>query len=228
MIKIKPITNIHKINNNFNSFSKQTLENNRADFNYVISQLQKYESDYRQLDSVHLFMQKAQQFAEDCFNKGMVNFTGIIYAFLIKMPNLPFDVKEILIKRAIQIAQSQNDKVHELGRVADLKILYKQNGDVPKKNYIKTLLKEEEILKTLVRTYEECSENYKTISREMCNRDKYKHRLAISMVDIAKALYKTDTKSALHRLKSARSIFKEVGSEKDLFLTEGLIKKITR
>lgn len=216
---------INVINKQFYNFSQKTLKASHPETIYVISNLQKYERNYKRIGMAEVFIQKAQQFAEDCFNKGLTDFTGIIYAFLIKIPNLDSELRELIIKRAIQIAQKQHDEIHELARVVDLKKHY-QNTKAPKKKYVETLFLEENILKRLVRNFSDCSGNFKTVSREIKDKEVYEYRLGLAQVDISKAFYKTDKKLALNKLKDARKIFVNLNKNKEVFFTDGLIDQL--
>ena len=225
MIKIEPpiITTIDK---EFQAFSKKALKKTRPDRVFVISHLQKYEKSYKREGLISNFVQKARQLAEDFDKKGATDFTGIIYASLIKIKTLAFDIRENLIKRAIEIAQKQNDTIHELGRVVDLKMLYRANIQVKRKGYIKTLLAEEKLLSNIVRNFDQSVDNYKTVRRNTKLKDEYLFKLGLSKVDIAKQFINTNRKLAKEKLVEAKKIFQKLGKSKEEFFVNGLIEQI--
>ena len=93
--------------------------------------------------------------------------------------------------------------------VVDLKMLYKKTPNLPKKMYIKTLFEEGNVLKKIVRNYDDSASHYKTVSRMISDKDLYKFRLGLNLVDTAKAVLRTDRKTAADKLYDARKIFKE-------------------
>ena len=82
------------INNQFKSFSDKALKGSKPNRAFVISYLQKYEKSYKREGFITTFVQKAQQLAEDFDKNGATDFTGIIYASLIKIKNLSSDICE--------------------------------------------------------------------------------------------------------------------------------------
>jgi len=225
MIKIEPqvITTIDK---EFQAFSKKALKPTRPNRVFVISHLQKYEKSYKREGLISNFVQKARQLAEDFDKKGATDFTGIIYASLIKIKTLAFDIRENLIKRAIEIAQKQNDTIHELGRVVDLKMLYRENFDARRKDYIKILFDEEKLLRKIVRNFDTSVNNYKTVSKTMKTEEDYAYKLGLSKVEIAKQHINTNKKIALDKLIEAKKIFKKLGKNKEEYFANGFIEQI--
>ena len=214
------------INNQFKSFSDKALKSSKPNRAFVISYLQKYEKSYKREGFITTFVQKAQQLAEDFDKNGATDFTGIIYASLIKIKNLSSDIREELIKRAIEVAQKQNDIIHELGRVVDLKMLYRDNISTRRKDYIKTLFAEEKLLRNIVRNYEESRDNYKTVTKTTRSEEDYTFKLGLSKVEIAKQHNNTNKKIALEKLIEAKKIFKRLGKTKEEFFTKGLIENL--
>ncbi len=219
---------INIINKQFDAFSKKALKKADTDTRFLITQMQLQETNYRQAGAVELFIYKAQQFAEQCLNAGLSNFTGIIYSSLIKFEPLPFELKEVLIKRSLEIAKINDDPIHQLARIVDLKHLYTKNPNVDRKKYIKILFSEEDILKKIVRNFEECSEKFRTVVKEESEFEKYKFHLGLIKMEIARIIMKTDKKLALKELKTAKNIFAQLGKTKEEYTVYGFIEKLTR
>ena len=213
-------------NKQFQAFSSKALKASNPDQGFVLSNLQKYERHYKREGLIQDYVQNAQRLADIFEKKGKIDFAGIIYSALMKFKTLPFDIRENLIKRGIEIAQMQKDAIHELGRVVDLKILYHENIETRRKDYIKTLLSEEKLLKRIVREYEICADGFKTVSKEMKPKDHYVCKLGLVKVDIAKQFINTNKKVALEKLKEAKKIFNNLKKYKEEFFAQGLIEQI--
>ena len=225
MLETKSI-NINKINKNFKHFKINTLKEKNPSTAMVISQLQKYEKSYKKADCIGDYIVRTQELAEDFDKKGFTDLTGIIYASLIKIKILPDDIKEIFIKRALQIAQKQNDIIHELGRTIDLKMLYRKDLKNRRKDYIKILFNEEKLLRTIVRNFETSANNYKTISKNTKSKDEYNFKLGLAKVEIAKQHLYTNKKIALEKLVEAQKIFRELGKTREEYTVQGLIENL--
>ncbi len=225
-MRIKNAPQIEFVNKQFGRYAQQILKESKPEIPKIITSLQIYEKSYKRLGFIEGFVQQAQIFAEECFNKGLMDVTGIIYSSLIKIPNLPSDAKEALILRAIMIAQKQNDSIHELARVVDLKHLYDEVGKQTKREYMKVLFSEEKILKNIVENYQECCSNHRTISRKVADVELYEYNLGLCKIDIAKKVFKSDKKLAYKKLKEARKIFTGLDKTKELSYTEKLIYEL--
>lgn len=226
MIEIKP--QLVTTNKQFQSFSKKALNTSNPDRIFIISHLQKYQKSYKREGHIDIYVEKARQLAEDFDKRGITDFTGIIYASLIKIKTLAYDIRENLIKRAIEIAQKQNDMVHELGRTVDLKFLYRDNIQNKRKEYIKTLFAEETLLIKIVRNFEQSANNYRTLYKNMGSKEVYSYKLGLAKVDIAKQFIKTNQKLALDKLIEAKKIFSKLGKSEEEFFTNGLIEQLRR
>ena len=220
-------SSVEFVNKQFHNYTQQTLKKSvMPEIPKVITSLQVYERSYKKLGCIELFVQKAQAFAEECFNKGFIDITGIIYSSLIKLPQLPIEAKEILIIRAIRIAQQQNDSIHELARTVDLKQLYDKERNKTKREYMNILFSEEKILKNIVDNYQKCCANYQTISRKVGDINLYKFNLGLCKIEIAKKVFKSDKKLANKKLKEAKKIFIELDKTKEIYYIEKLIYEL--
>ncbi|MBE7702860.1 MAG: hypothetical protein E7Z89_02285 [Cyanobacteria bacterium SIG28] len=225
MLETKSI-NINTINKNFKHFKIHALKEKNPTAAFVVSQLQKYEKSYKRAGSMGDYIVRTQELAEDFDKRGLTDLTGIIYASLIKIKILPDDIKEIFIKRAFEIAQKQNDVIHQLGRTVDLKMLYRKDINNRRKDYIKNLFTEEKLLRTIVRNFETSSDNFKTISKNAKNKDEYNFRLGLAKVEIAKQYLYTNKKIALEKLTEALKIFRKLGKTNEEYSTQGLIENL--
>ncbi|MBR2430618.1 hypothetical protein IKB17_04035 [bacterium] len=214
------------MNKQFYNFSQQTLKRHNSNYNQVIYKLQSFEKEYKRLGVTESFVFQAQQFAKSCSDKGLMDFSGIIYSFLIKIPNISDSTKENLIIKSIEIAKNQDDTIHELARIVDLKKLYKNSKKFSQKKYIKTLFKEEEILTYIIKNYSICKLKFKTLAKDANNIKTYQFRLGTAKVDIAKAHIQTDKKLAKKMLLEAKEIFTDLDRSAELAFVNELLREL--
>lgn len=223
MINVKN-SDIAILNNKFSHFARQTLNNKRPDVHYVSSQLQRYGNQYRRLNTLENFFKNASELAKGLELRGLNDIAGIIYSGLVKIPNLPLEVKEDIILKGLENAKNNGDSIHVLARTVDLKYLYK-NCRV-KKKYIRTLFEEEKILKSIVNEYEKTKKAYRNVARSVSPLEKYNFKLATSKVDLGKALLRTNPETAFAKLEEAQRIFLKQKKNKEADFCADLISQI--
>ena len=223
MIKIKN-SDLTILNNKFSHFARQSLNNKRPDLHYVSSQLQRYENQYKKINALESFLEKASKLAVGLETRGMTDLAGIIYSGLVKIPTLPLEIREDIILKGLENAKNNEDNVHVLARIVDLKYLYKVGKS--KKKYIKTLFAEEKILKSIVNEYEKNKLAYRNLARDMSPIEKYNFLLATSKVDLGKALLRTNPEMAYAKLEEAQRIFLKQKKIKEAEFVSNLIQQI--
>ena len=145
---------------------------------------------------------------------------------LAKIPILSKENKELVILSGLKHAKDNEDVIHVLSRLVDLKFLYKNENS--KKKYIKTLQEEEKYLTLIINDYFQSTQKYKTINRGANSIEKYKFRLATSKVDLAKALLRTEPNIALKKLNEANNIFTDLNKNKEIGFVKLLIQEIKK
>ena len=223
MLKINQ-SNVKVLNSKFNKFTQQTVSNNRPNIQYMCSQLQRYEKQYKKFNAIELYCVKALDFAQKLEVVGLTDFAGVIYSGLIKIPNISKEAKETMILSGLKNAQRNNDSIHFLARLVDLKYLYKNEN---KKKYINILLEEEKCLTSIVNNYQQKASNFRTVGKDVNLQEKYKFRLAVSKVDLGKAFLRSNSDTALTKLQEAETIFIALGKAKEANFANQLISQIS-
>jgi len=197
--------NFNILNRNFQAFQQSMLSNKAPKPVYIISQLSKYEKEYKRLGLERGYAGSLFTFANLMEKTGHSDIPGIIYSNLIKMPFLTPNIKEHYILKALDYSRKNGDAIHEHARLVDLKILYKQTKQSHK--YKDVLMAEEDVLTYICSNFKEAKANFRTYSRGQSSIKKYKLELAKTKVDIAKFIMKTNPKRAKAMLYKAREIF---------------------
>ena len=221
-MKINPI-NINKVNHNFEHFTRETIHSKVQDTHFFAREISGFQKQYSKCGKIDIFCDKLADFAEMLQDKGLKDFAGIVYSGLVKLP-IDKNKKISILEKAIENAEGQGDKFHVVARIVDLKKLYK--AEWMSKLYVKTLLKEEKYLKSIVTDFEEAKKNFKTIEKNAGSEDVYRLRLAFARIDIAKTCMKQNPKLALSKIKSAKRVFAEQERTKELEFANQLIKQI--
>lgn len=222
-MRINPI-NLNHVNYNFEHFVKETVQqDNKRDPRYFIREIYDFQKQYSKFGMVDMFCDKLADFAEMLQSKGLKDFAGMVYSSLAKFP-INKDIRISILEKAIKNAESQGDKFHVLARVVDLKKLYKDEW--MSKQYVRTLLREEKCLKSIVTDFEEAKKGFKTVAKGIESEDVYRLRLAFARIDIAKTCMRQNPGLALSKIKSAKRVFIEQGRTKEVEFSEQLAKQI--
>lgn len=200
----------------FKNFTKRTLENNFVSKAQIIGRLSAYESKYHANGLYKSFFCNAENFAYCLEKSNMLDLAGIAFSKLAKLP-APYEVKERVLRRGLKVARKQNDPIHILARIVDLKKLYEASDESYK--HLTMLLQEEQELYSIVNNFPSAIRHFKTISREPSSRDIYLYRLAQTTLEISKHVRPKD---AFPRLLDAQDIFTELGCYKEL----GYVRKL--
>lgn len=224
MAKVDPIA-LNTLNKNFRIFQKRMIEQKSPKPEYVISQLNQYEKKYRKMGLEKNFAGGLFSFAEKLDRRGNCDLPGIIYSCLIKMPFLSAPVKEQYALRGLDFAREQGDLIHQLARIIDLKIIYKQLKQ--DHNYKAILFEEEKVLRTICGNFRSAKENFKTYSRNHSPKSKYELELAKTRVDIAKIVMKNNPNKALAILTKARAAFEKLERPKEVEFVNTMLKQIS-
>lgn len=222
-MRINPI-NLNHVNYNFEHFVKETVQqDNKRDPRYFIREIYDFQKQYSKFGMVDMFCDKLADFAEMLQGKGLKDFAGMVYSSLAKFP-INKDTRISILEKAVKNAESQGDKFHVLARVVDLKKLYKDEW--MSKQYVRTLLREEKCLKSIVTDFEEAKKNFRVVGNASRTQDDYRWDLAVSKIDIAKATMKQNPKLALSKIKSAKRIFVDLDRPDELEFAEQLENQI--
>ncbi len=212
------------LNNRFYAFSKEAVGGVHKDKNYVVSQLKQYQKQYCRLGIMDVFCDKASKLADSLAKNNQRDFAGMIYSNLLKFPMLKPQFKEKIAIRALEIAEVQGDFVHALARLVDLKMLYRDLG--MKKHYAEILLKEEKLLKKIIKDYPSSKVRFKSVSRQIQPVETYTLKMAMTKVDIAKGILRRNPNAALTRLQAAREIFVQFNRTKEINFVDKLLSQI--
>lgn len=219
-------TELSILTGKFKQFGKATLQQKNPDKTYIASQLSRYQKQYRRMGREDIYVSESLSLAENFSQVGMNDFTGIIYSGLIKIPSIPVELKEYIIKKAFEVANKSGDKVHALARIADLKILYK--NEKSKKKYVKTLFEEEKLLTEIVNNYSNTISGHRTVGRSVGEIKTYKFRLGASKTDLAKAHLRTNPELSRRKAEEATMIFDQLGRLREAAFANSLISQPPR
>lgn len=212
---------ITKLDKSFASFAQDTMARRRPDRNYVISQLQHYQTQYNKNGLFRDFLVRLEAFALGMEDANLLDIAGMVFSKLAKLPTTD-EMKEQFLRGGLRIARKQRDPIHTLARIVDLKKLYEKNGDTHSR--FKMLFSEEKALTTIVENFGQAQKKYRTVSKDVSPFDKYRLQLARTKVDLAKRLRPNE---AYSRLIEARGIFADLGYSKELHFVERMLTKIS-
>ena len=125
MMKITK-TELINLNKEFQQFRIGINRAQRQDRSYFITQVSRFGKKYKQAGLEKNFAETMFSFAQQMRKNGIHDLPGIIYSALIKMPCITPERKEVFAINAVEFAREQNDPIHILARLVDLKILYKE------------------------------------------------------------------------------------------------------
>lgn len=183
-------------------------------------------SEYQQLGCLEIVSEKLSDIANMFIQCGNADFAGIICSMLVKLEQLPFEMREKYILQAIDVAKRQNDTIHLVSRLEDLHREYVNIGD--KNKTLKILIKEENTLKEIVGDFETAQKNFKTLFYKNENVENFENLLATIQVDIAKIIISKKPKKAIQKLKSAMRIFEKLGDMEQYDFAEKMLARAER
>lgn len=130
------------------------------------------------------------------------NIAAIIYSFLIKFnADNPKLLKEFASK-ALDIAKEQKDSVHVAARAGEICQVYK-TYDIHGASYLSCLHLRKKALNDVYTNYDTAGARYRTISRQINEKDIYLELLIKTKYDIANELIVTNKQEAKNELLSA-------------------------
>lgn len=215
---------LYTLNNEFQRFRNGFNQARKHDKDYFIVQVKKFEKKYKKAGLEKNFAEILFSFAEQMRKNGIPDFPGMIYSTLIKMPFLTYERKEVFIINAIDFAREQNDPMHTLARIVDLKILYKQQEQSHK--YTQTLFEEEKVLIQICNNFKRAQKNFRTHVFQNSPLKKYQLQLAKVRVDIAKVLIKKEPHRAKAILLKARPVFQNQEHTKEVDFVDTLLSEL--
>ena len=219
------IDSVKILNYKFQDFGNKILKTKGESPEYFISQVKKYQKQYQQNNYTDVFYKEAVDMADNFSSAGKLNYANILYSWAIKNKLLPMELRETVIQKAYKNAEKQNDIIHMLARISEMKELYK-NGN--KKKYINILFKEQHLLKDIINDFISAKSSYNSLKRTPKEFNDYKYKLATNKVEIAKKLLKQNPERAYKDLVSAKDIFTEFNRYRELEFVETLISQIKK
>ncbi|MCM1002993.1 MAG: hypothetical protein NC408_01480 [Candidatus Gastranaerophilales bacterium] len=210
---------INSLDRSFSSFAQETMARRKPDRNYVISQLQHYQTQYNKNGLFKDFLVRLEAFALGMEDSNLLDIAGMVFSKLAKFPTTD-EMKEQFLRGGLRIARKQGDPIHILARIVDLKKLYENNGD--SRGRYKMLFPEERALTDIVENFPKAKGRFRTVSKEYSPLDKYRLQLARVKVDIAKKLRPHE---AYSRLIEAREIFEDLRCSKELKFVDRMLSK---
>ena len=223
MLKTSPIK---QLNNEFYRFQLQISQSRVQNIPFFLSQLNKYEKQYKRAGLGEIFMQKLFEFAQNMQKFEIKDLPGIIFSHLTKQSKiLNPKSRERYALEALDYAQKQGDLIHTLAHLVDLEKIYKQNGETNK--YTRTLLKKERILISICSDYEGAKNKHKTYSKDCSPLNRYEIELAKTRVEIAKKVYRKNPKLAEAILKKAQKTFEQQGRQKEVDFVKLILSEIS-
>lgn len=141
------------------------------------------------------------------------NLAGIIYSFLIKFNKDNLITLKQLIPKALEIAKIQKDSIHVAARAGELCQIYK-TYDIHGANYLSCLVLRKKALNDICSNYDTVGKRFRTISRQINDKDTYLELLIKTKYDIANELIVTNKQDAKNELLSA---FKDLNKLSDYY-----------
>lgn len=215
---------ITNLNNNFKLFRNYISKGGQTKPDYFASQIKQYENKYKKAGLLNNFAETIFVFAKSMEEKGIKELSGIIYSKLMKMPGLNLEAKEKYALQALYYARTQQDSIHVLARLYDLKMLYKETKQ--QKMFLKTLFLEEQELRKICANFKNTKKKYKTVSRNTGTKVDYKLQLAKTRVDIAKYSMRSNPQIAVAVLRKARNTFVKQNRQKEVEFVDTMLKEI--
>ena len=223
MIKITG-AELDTLNCDFRRFQSRIYKSKRQDNTYFVSQINHFGKKYQKAGLEKDFAGSIFNFAEKMQELGIKDLPGIIFSYLMKMPFLKPEVKELYALKGLEYAEEQGDIIHVLARLVDLEKLYRQNKNTH--NYTRVLFKQEKALVSICGNFKSAKRNYRTYSKEHNQLKHYEMELAKTRVDIAKVILKTNPLHAKILLKKAKTIFEREGRQKEVDFVNLMLSEI--
>ena len=221
-------TKLHIINqSNFSKFSQFVKQHSQELTPRCFSEQFGYlENDFLHNGELDNFCINSKILIEESIKEKRKDLASIIISSLCKIVGLPDGKLEEFAKIGLQIASDNNDTIHMMGRLEDLRRLYFGKNNYFKQ-YLNTLFQEEKCLQHIIDNYREIRDNNKTIFRTIKPIISYKKMLAFIQIDIAKLTKNYHPKEAEQRLLSAKELLIGTNNAKTYKYIDMLLDKIS-
>lgn len=216
---------INRINRNFQEFSKKATTDPNITKNNFYNSLTFQVHEYSSCGLLETMCEKLSELATTFVQLKKVDFAGMIYSKLVKLEQIPFSIKEQLILKAIEVAKLQEDKIHMVSRLEDLRRFYENQQDNIKS--LKILTREENVLKDIICDFETAKKNFKSIVYQTSKVENFEQLLASVQIDIAKITMMQKPKKSIQKLNSAIEILERVGDKEHYEYAKKLLDKAT-
>lgn len=210
---------ISSLDRSFSAFAQNTMARRRPDRNYVISQLQHYQTQYNKNGLFQDFLLRLEAFALGMEDSNLLDIAGMVFSKLAKLPTTD-EMKEQFLRGGLRVARKQRDPIHILARIVDLKKLYEKKGDANSR--YRMLFAEEKALTNIVENFGLAKKKYRTVSKQNSSIGRYRIQLARTKVEIAKTLRPNE---AYPILLEAKTLFADSAFDNGVRYVEKLLAR---
>ena len=162
------------------------------------------------------FYDKTLNLTERLKSNGNMKLSDMLVNELGKMClyfNKPNHAEEAL-KMAVENCRRKNDGLHELARLSDLEILYRNNNS--RHDLFRVLRRKKECCKRILKNYEENVANYDSIVKAPTSKEGVQVQLAFTYSDLAKMIEKRKPLDAIKMYQKSRDIYSSLNALKEV------------
>lgn len=207
-------------------FTKFLSENNAAITPKVFSEeFGKIQKQFLIAKQKDMFCKEADLLARDLVKDEKIDFAGIVLSALCKLTQFIPDQLEKYATKGLRVAEMNNDPIHMMARLNDLRNLYFRKPD-KLHQYLGVLHKQEQCLKEIIGNYCGALESFHTVQRHPAPKKDYELMLAHIQTEISKITKRKHPQEAKERLIEARQTFEKRGYHKNIDYIDMLLNEI--
>lgn len=185
----------------------------------------KLKRDYVKYHEEDKFSKESNVLLDRLLKEQELDFAGIVISILCKLNQSNPRYLEYFAQKGYNLSKIKGDYVHMMARLNDLRKIYIDCED-RFFDYIQVLYKQEKCLQQLTQNYPETSTNFRTVTRQIAEKEAYERMLAYIQTEIGKLTRKKHPHHALKKLISAQKIFKKNRNTQSVDYINGLIRDI--
>ncbi len=171
------------------------------------------------------FLRESETLADTMVNREQYDFAGILLSKLCKLTRYIPEELEPFAYRGLEVAKRNNDPIHAMARLNDLRQVYFRVYDkFPQ--YIKVLFEQEKCLKNILGDYSRATESFRCLARKPAQKREYELMLAHVQTDIGKVTKRKSPVSAKEKLLEARDFFGKNGYSQHVEYIDMLLSEI--
>lgn len=171
------------------------------------------------------FLRESEIFADKMLDKNQYDFAGILLSSLCKLTRYNPDELESFAYRGLELAKVNNDPIHAMARLNDLRQIYFRVYDkFPQ--YLKILFEQEKCLKQILNDYDGAQESFRSVVKKPASKQDYEMMLAHVQTDIGKVTKRKNPIFAQEMLLQAREFFERKGIERHVKYIDMLLGEI--